>query len=290
MLSRPPSPWNCTVRGCGLALAARGPSGAGGALACDRGHSFDRARAGYVNLLQPGDRRSRAAGDRPEASLARERLERRGVGDRLRARVAERVLGSFAAQGRGPVIAELGCGSGALLAALQEAFAGGAAALGIDLSVSGVERAARRFPGVEFAVANADRRLPLGDGSVDVLVSVQGPKQPAEFARVLAPTGRLLVAVPGPRDLLELRAAVLGEGREVNRAAAAIESFALVFRVEATESVEEHHALAGSELADALEASYRGARRGERERLAELEELQVTFAWDLVWMLPRSGA
>ncbi|MBM3977128.1 MAG: hypothetical protein FJ299_09075, partial [Planctomycetes bacterium] len=77
----------CTVRGCGRPLASRGT-----ALACERAHAFDRARAGYVNLLQPQDRRSAVPGDAPEAWRARERWFERGHAaallDLLRARAA----------------------------------------------------------------------------------------------------------------------------------------------------------------------------------------------------------
>jgi 23S rRNA (guanine745-N1)-methyltransferase len=59
----------CTVRGCGepLKLDDR-------AATCPRGHHFDRAKAGYWNLLQPQDRRSLEAGDRKEVAAARRRL------------------------------------------------------------------------------------------------------------------------------------------------------------------------------------------------------------------------
>jgi len=48
----------CSVRGCGLPLTRRDR-----ALVCSAGHAFDIARSGYINLLQPQDRRSLVAGD-----------------------------------------------------------------------------------------------------------------------------------------------------------------------------------------------------------------------------------
>ena len=47
-------------------------------LACDAGHAFDRARSGYVDLLQPQDSRARAPGDPPASSP-------RGAGSSTRA-------------------------------------------------------------------------------------------------------------------------------------------------------------------------------------------------------------
>ena len=52
-------------------------------LVCPAGHSYDVARSGYVNLLQPQDRRSAAAGDSRVAIDARESLLAIGVGRTL---------------------------------------------------------------------------------------------------------------------------------------------------------------------------------------------------------------
>ena len=41
---------------------------------CRRGHSFDLARSGYLNLLQPQDRRARRPGDSAEVRAARRRF------------------------------------------------------------------------------------------------------------------------------------------------------------------------------------------------------------------------
>ena len=59
----------CPVRGCGLALTRDEKR-----AFCSRGHSFDVARSGYINLLQPQDRRSKEPGDTKEAVAARRRL------------------------------------------------------------------------------------------------------------------------------------------------------------------------------------------------------------------------
>src|SRR5262245_25135265 len=68
----------CTVRGCFLPLTAEAAT-----LRCPNGHAFDRARPGYWNLLQPQDRRSHRAGDRPEAVAARRRWLQHGFVDGL---------------------------------------------------------------------------------------------------------------------------------------------------------------------------------------------------------------
>jgi len=64
----------CTVRTCHEPLAREERR-----MVCPRGHSFDVARSGYVNLLQPQERRSKQPGDSDEAVAARRRLHDRGV-------------------------------------------------------------------------------------------------------------------------------------------------------------------------------------------------------------------
>jgi len=62
----------CTVRECRAPLAREAER-----VVCERGHSFDVARSGYINLLQPQDRRAKSPGDSAEVVAARRRfLER----------------------------------------------------------------------------------------------------------------------------------------------------------------------------------------------------------------------
>src|SRR5947208_5154595 len=76
----------CPVRDCHLALER-----AKRRLFCPRGHSFDVARSGYINLLQPQERRSKQPGDTTDALAARRRLHDRGVTQPLLAAIADLV-------------------------------------------------------------------------------------------------------------------------------------------------------------------------------------------------------
>ena len=64
----------CPVRECHLPLVREDRR-----VFCPRAHSFDVARSGYLNLLQPQDRRSKQPGDTTEAVAARRRLHDLGV-------------------------------------------------------------------------------------------------------------------------------------------------------------------------------------------------------------------
>ncbi len=203
----------CPVRGCHLALERQD-----GRLTCPRRHSFDIARSGYINLLQPQDRRSSQPGDTAAAVAARRRLHDLGVTEPLL-----RAIADCAGISRDDVVLDAGCGDGYYLGSLQRETE--CDAHGIDISVPAINAAARRYPECEWIVANADRFVPYAAHSFSVILSITSRMNPGEFRRVLREDGRLLVAVPAPDDLIELR----GAGRD--RAARTIEDFAKDFEV-----------------------------------------------------------
>ncbi|WAL75300.1 methyltransferase domain-containing protein [Kitasatospora sp. YST-16] len=122
--------------------------------------------------------------------------------DTLRDRPVERaLLAAFAESvrtGGGGEVADLGCGPGHITAHLREL---GLRAFGVDASPAMVELARRANPGVRFEVGSM-AALDLADGALGgvlsraSLIHVPPPELPAvlaEFARVLAPGGRLLI-------------------------------------------------------------------------------------------------
>jgi 23S rRNA (guanine745-N1)-methyltransferase len=266
----------CPVRDCGLPLERRGR-----ALACPRGHAFDLARSGYANLLQPRDRRSKRPGDPLEAVEARRRLLDAGYGELLlRALLTEIDLPAGAA------VLDVGCGEGYYLGSLARER--GFEAHGIDLSAAAVDLAARRYPQATWIVGNADRFLPWSAGSFDLVLSIDARLNPSEMRRVLKPEGRLLVAVPGPDDLAEIREAVLGEGLLKDRMERAASLLAGDFELEARQFVRGAAELGAAEIRDALTATYRGGRESRRERIAALSAMRVTLSHDLARLRVRS--
>jgi 23S rRNA (guanine745-N1)-methyltransferase len=272
-------PLACSVRDCALPLERRGA-----AFVCPRGHSYDVARRGYINLLQPQDRRSKEPGDAKDAVAARSRLLAAGVG---RALIDDMVRRADALNlPAGETVVDLGSGSGDALAAL--AAARQVAAIGIDLSVAAADHAAKRFAGLTWVVANADRRLPLVDGSVALICSLHARRNPDDCARALRPGGHLIVAVPAGDDLVELREAV--SGRRVDRGSsdAVAAEHASFFTLLARATVRERHTLGRDALLDLLRSTYRGRRASEAARVETLTTLDVTFASD-VFVFQRAG-
>lgn len=249
---------------------------------CPHGHSFDIARAGYVNLLQPQDRKSPDAGDSRESVEARAALLARGIGRGAVDSVA--AMAAAWTSPREPVVVELGAGAGETLGALVASRV--VCAVGIDLSTPAATLAARRVPSATWVVANADRRLPLLDGSVDLVLSVHARRNPEECRRVLAPGGRLIVAIPAADDLIELREAVQGAAVERDRADALVHEHARHFEVVDRTSVRQGADLTRDDLLLVLRGTYRGERLSTSPRVESLADMRVTFASDIVTFAP----
>ena len=265
-------PLACSVRLCALPLERRER-----VYVCERWHSYDIARSGYINLLQPQDRRSLHAGDSKAAVAARAALIDAGVGRTLIDAVADRSLALDLAER--PVIVDLGSGTGDALAAIgrRRAMTG----IGIDLSTSAAEHAARRFPDHTWVVANADRRLSLLDRSVDLVLSLNGRRNPEEAARVLKPGGMLLISLPAPDDLIELRALVQGEAVRRARGEALVAAHRQWLEVMDESRVSETMMLEREALLNLLRTTYRGARLAAAERVAGIERMAVTLASEM---------
>ena len=173
---------------CGGELELRQP------VRCRRGHSFARARQGYLTLLATGQP---ANADTPAMLAARGRVLASGAFDPLltliaqQARQAHRVL-------------EVGSGTADYL---RRCLGDDPQARGIalDVSVAAAKLAARADPRIAAVVADVWAGLPVLDHALDAVLCVFAPRNLGEFARVLRPEGRLLVLTPNPGHLAALR-------------------------------------------------------------------------------------
>jgi len=242
---------------------------------CPQGHSFDVARSGYINLLQPQERRSKHPGDTVAAVAARRRLHDRGVTEPLLRGIAE-MIAAGPSDVVGDVVLDAGCGDGFYLGSLARQI--GFDAHGVDISIPAVDAAAKRYPPgerMEWIVANADRFLPYADRSFSIVLSITARMNAGEFRRVLRNDGRLLVALAAPEDLIELRRT--GRDRGDRTVETFANDFTLVDRRRVTTSAD----LDSAAVQDVLLSIYRPMRA------RPAEAMRVTFSLDLLLFRPR---
>lgn len=169
---------------------------------CPQGHAYDVARQGYLTLLAGGSRAGQ--GDTADMVASRESFLARGH----YAAVTEALAGAVAAvpavaDDGAPLLLDLAGGTGHHLAAVLDAVPR-AVGLDVELSPYAARRAARAHPRLAAVRADVWRPLPLADASAAAVLSVFGPRNAAEIARVLAPDGRLVVVAPAQDHLAEL--------------------------------------------------------------------------------------
>ena len=252
----------CPVRDCHQPLTRDGRR-----VHCPVAHSFDIARSGYINLLQPQERRSKQPGDTAAAVAGRRRLHDRGVSAPLLAAISH-----LLAPRPTDVVLDAGCGDGFYLGSFAREV--GFDAHGVDISIPAVHAAARRYPGCEWIVANADRFVPYADRSFSIILSITARMNVEEFRRVLRHEGRLLIALPASDDLIELR----GAGRD--RVLRTVETFAPHFKL-----LQQHRAETSADLdAEGVQDVLHSIYRPLGSPLAE--GMRVTFSLDLLLFQP----
>lgn len=173
-------------------------------LVSESGHSYDVAKQGYVTLA--AGKGIGHEGDSLEMVNSRETFLSNGhfapfveaVSDAL-ADVVERAAGDT-----DPVIMEAGAGTGYYLAHTLDLIEG-SRGVGLDVSVPAAKHLAKSHPRVGAVVADVWEQLPIRTGSVHALAVVFAPRNPAEFARVLADSGEAVMLVADTGHLDELR-------------------------------------------------------------------------------------
>ncbi len=247
---------------CGDALDRTGNT-----LRCPRGHAFDLARQGYVTLLA-GSRAHH--GDTAAMIAARDRFLSAGH----YATIAETVTGAVSeAAPSGPVL-DLAAGTGWYTAHVLDADER-RSGVATDVSVPALRRAARRHPRLAAVGADAWATLPFAGGAFAAVLSIFGPRDATETARVLVPGGVVVAVTPTPRHLGEVIGplGLLGVGDD--KPARLRQAFA-AFEPVSTERVEYVLPLGHPALADLAGMGPAGHHHGADEFAARVATLPDT--------------
>jgi 23S rRNA (guanine745-N1)-methyltransferase len=173
-----------------------------GSYLCVNRHTYDRAKAGYVNLLLVQNKSSRNPGDNQAMILSRQSFLNKGYYQLLADKLAALILGNDSAQ----KLLDLGCGEGYYLQNLASTAAQKKRELalaGIDISKEAIKQAAKRKLNALLAVAST-YDPPFFAERFDSLLSVFSPLSPEQAARLLNKQGKLIMVGPGKEHLLGL--------------------------------------------------------------------------------------
>lgn len=171
---------------------------------CEKRHSFDIARQGYVNLLTVQQKRSLHPGDTREQVLSRRAFLEGGFYEPIAAALCETAqeLGA-----EGPVL-DVGCGEGYYCTRLAKAL--DAELTGLDISKEAVRISAGKYKEALWLCATA-AHIPVPDKSVKTLTSLFALTLPEEFKRVLTDDGLYFQVLAAQDHLLGLKSIIYPE-------------------------------------------------------------------------------
>jgi len=171
------------------------------AFKCPKGHSFDIAKEGYVNLLVANKKNSKNPGDSKEMVKARREFLEKGyydpLVDKMKAMIEdlgpEDITLLDSCSGEGYYTDKLASDPDL---EVSDCYA-------YDISKPAIIAASKKFPDIDFCVAKVSN-IPLAAETVDIIMTVFSPLSSSEFYRVLKEEGFVLVVSAGPNHLKEL--------------------------------------------------------------------------------------
>lgn len=166
---------------------------------CEKGHCFDKAREGYVNLIAGNHKKGSLIGDNRDMALSRRSFLEKGYFDSL---VNELVSIIKEKDFPCPVILDVCCGEGYYSHKIKESTH--CNMQGFDISKEMVRLASKRKDGTLYFVANL-ARIPVKDCSTDIIFHLFAPFHEKEFRRILSDKGIIITAVAGENHLFELK-------------------------------------------------------------------------------------
>ena len=171
---------------------------------CPKGHMYDRASSGYVNLAMNQSSSLKRHGDDKRMIRARTEFLNTGAYRCLSDRLVD-ISSELLADGES--FLDAGCGEGyytALLAERLRKEEKSCTLLGIDVSKEALSAAEKRKAGLLLAVASVFH-LPVADESISLVWNVFAPAAGEEYSRVLRPGGHLIRVFPLEEHLMGLK-------------------------------------------------------------------------------------
>ncbi len=192
---------------------------------CEAGHSYDRARGGYYNLLLGNA--GGIHGDNKEMVLSR----RSFLGGGYYAPLA-RWIGDLALEftPKNGCLLDAGAGEGYYTDFIERTLTdnnGTSDVSAFDISKDAVREISKKNPRISLAVAGS-YHMPIADSEFDTVINTFSPLALEETRRVLKTGGHFIMAIPGEEHLLGLKSVIYDTPYKNEVADTALEGFELI--------------------------------------------------------------
>jgi 23S rRNA (guanine745-N1)-methyltransferase len=200
---------------------------------CSNLHSFDCAKEGYVNLLLAQQKSSKDPGDNKDMVSARREFLEQDYYLPLATEIAQLLLKHRALEAGSKnlySVYDAGCGEGYYLAKIKQLLAADGVnviASGSDISKPAIQKAAKKHPNIQYAVASSFN-LPVVSDSQNAVIQIFAPSDSKEIQRLLKKGGVWLKVTPASQHLYELKQRVYEQAIEHEVEALIPEGFELL--------------------------------------------------------------
>lgn len=244
---------------------------------CSKGHSFDKSKYGYYNLLLSN--KGGTHGDNKEMVLARRAHLGAGYYEPLANRIAALVAEYTPSKG---AVLDVGCGEGYYTEKVEKALLardGAARIAAFDISKEAARELKKKCPDAFCAVASA-YSVPVRCGDFATVVNAFSPFAREEVLRALCDGGIFIMAIPEAEHLFELKEILYKTPYKNEVKDSRIVGFELLFDQRLSFKMELGSADAVLNLFKMTPYAYRTPKEAA-ERLSTLDRLEVTADFHL---------
>lgn len=249
---------------------------------CENGHTFDIARLGYVNLLPVQHKRSKQPGDSKAMVLARTQFLDSEIYQPVANKLSEIVIAQLTEDNE-ICLLDAGCGEGYYFDYLFNKLSDikkskHLSFIGLDISKDAIIQATKRNKQICWVVGT-NRRPPVENKSVDIILCLFGFPSVEGFNKILKPGGKIILVYPAVGHLKELREIIYPEVKNTdnsNSPMTEISGFSLL----SNESLQFKEKITSNEQVNHLLVMtphfYRASKEG-RQAACNLHELDITI-------------
>lgn len=260
---------------CGQELMINGKN-----YRCEKNHSFDAARSGYINLLTSDRMNAKSPGDNKQMVAARTEFLDKGYYQHLRDCISNAVT-EFASDG--DILLDAGCGEGYYTSGIYQNVRENGInikAAGIDISKFAADKAAKRNKEIEFAVGSVFH-IPFADNSCDILLNIFAPFCCEEYIRILKYGGYMIMAIPDKKHLWELKKVIYDNPYENEPKDVEIEGFEFIKKLSAKKNI---HLQSNDEIMDlfAMTPYFYNTSPDDKAKLEKIDTLDIQTEFEVL--------